>query len=133
MKICLWCGATSADDKETCPKCGRVIYKEKPVSAPIPEPLPNPDIEAGAQVEKVDGLKEFPVEGSVTETPVIAPVQSEAVNETAEKIEPVVPVEPTEPVAPVAEPVAEKPAEVTAEAPVPVPATEQDTSTPPKE
>lgn len=38
MKICLRCGKESKDNVDYCPDCGRPIYKEKPVEAPIPEP-----------------------------------------------------------------------------------------------
>jgi uncharacterized membrane protein YvbJ len=38
MKICLHCGTQTKDEDDYCPQCGRPVYKEQIVQAPIPEP-----------------------------------------------------------------------------------------------
>lgn len=55
MKICLNCGTQTKDDVDYCPQCGRPVYKEKPVAAPIPEPPVDMNKEVGAEVVKTGG------------------------------------------------------------------------------
>lgn len=56
MKICLRCGATTKDDVDYCPMCGRPVYKEKVAQPPIPEPnVPDPSGKGNADVQPEDG------------------------------------------------------------------------------
>jgi len=44
MKVCLNCGKQTEDNVDYCPQCGRPVYKEKSVEAPVKETNPpNPN------------------------------------------------------------------------------------------